>query len=174
MADFTFRLTTVLRLREAARDERRLELAEIEQAAQSLRQQIDQLHAEYERLMSAAREAARPGTVVLDRLSDAHRYRQALDVRGQQLNARQAECAAEIERRRKALLKADRDVRMLERLRDAQRVRHRQETHRHEIKALDEATQLRTAVGGLAAGINMAPIMNMPSNLNMAGSDYHG
>jgi flagellar export protein FliJ len=100
--------------------------------------------------------------VAIDRLADAHRYRQTLEARRRQLNAQRADLAAEIERRHEALLQADRDVRMLERLRDAQRLRHRQETHRREIKALDEATQLRVAVGGIS------------STMNVAGSDYHG
>jgi flagellar protein FliJ len=168
MADFTFRLTTVLRLREAARDERRLELAESQRSEQSLRQQLDELQAEWNRLMSAAREAVRPGLVAIDRLADAQRYRQALESRRQRLDAQRAELAAEIERRREALLKADRDVRMLERLRDAQRLRHRQETHRQEIKSLDEATQLRVAAGGRSSTTNLS------STLNIAGSDYHG
>jgi flagellar export protein FliJ len=167
MADFTFRLTTVLRLREAARDERRMELTETERAERALRRQLEQLHAEWDRLLSTAREAARPGTVAIDRLADAHRYRQTLEARRRQISAQRAELAAEIERRREALLKADRDVRMLERLRDAQQLRHRQETHRREIKSLDETTQLRVAVGGIPS------IMNLPSTLNMAASDYH-
>jgi flagellar protein FliJ len=168
MADFTFRLTTVLRLREAARDERRIELAESQRAEQALRQQLDELQAEWTRLIATTRDAARPGLVVIDRLADAHRYRQALEIRRRQLDAHRAELAAEIERRREALLKADRDVRTLERLREVQRLHHRQETHRREIKALDEATQLRAALGGLSA------TTNIPSTLNMAGSDCHG
>ncbi len=168
MADFIFRLTSVLRLREAARDQRRLELAESQRVEQMLQQQLDGLQAECERLLSAARRAVRPGALVLDRLTDAQRHRQMLESRRQELNARQANLATEIEGRRAALLKADREVQMLERLRDAQRLRHRQEVHRREIKLLDEGARLRLSAGGALSPSPLSP------TLNMAGSDYHG
>ena len=47
--------------------------------------------------------------------------------------------AAEIDRRRQALLEADRDVRTLEKLRENQLQAHRQEEERQEGKRLDEA-----------------------------------
>jgi flagellar export protein FliJ len=50
---------------------------------------------------------------------------------------------AEIERRREVLVEADRDVRVLEKLREKQTERHRYEENRREIRQLDEVAQLR-------------------------------
>jgi flagellar FliJ protein len=46
--------------------------------------------------------------------------------------------ATEIEKRREALVDADRDVRSLEQLREAQLERHREEQERRQMKVLDE------------------------------------
>ena len=47
--------------------------------------------------------------------------------------------AAEIDRRRRALLAADRDVKVLEKLRERRLVQHRLEEERQLAKQLDEA-----------------------------------
>jgi flagellar protein FliJ len=148
MADFKFRLATLLRIREAARDERRMDLADSRRTEESLQQQLERLHAERERVTEAARELVGPGAVAVNRWADAHRYQQMLESRRCQLSAQLAELAAEIDRRREVLLEADRDVRTLERIRETQRLRHHQETHRQENRRLDEAVQLRVAVRG--------------------------
>jgi len=146
MNDFKFRLATLLRLREAARDERRANLADCQRAEAAVRHQLVQWNAEWDRLKSTTREATGPGAVEIDRLVDACRYGQTLEARRRQLDEQLAELTANLESRREALLQADRDMRTLEKLRDAQALRHHQEAHRQDIKRLDESTQLRVAV----------------------------
>ncbi len=51
--------------------------------------------------------------------------------------------AQEIQRRRQLLIEADRDVRILEKLEQRQRQRHRDEENREEVKELDEVAQRR-------------------------------
>jgi flagellar export protein FliJ len=142
MAEFKFRLATLLRLRETTRDERRAELAAAYRADQVLQRQLTRLSAELRELKAAARRAAGPGRVNVEQLVEAQRYQQTIESRQRQVNEERAALAAEIERRRQALLAAEREVRTLEKLRETRHARHRQDENRREIKQLDEVACL--------------------------------
>jgi flagellar protein FliJ len=139
MPERRFRLATVLRLRESARDECRARLAESLRADQALLDQITRLGVERNRVQSECRMAARPGNIDLGRLVDAHRYVVSLIAREESLHERRQSLAVEIQERREALVKADQDVQVLEKLRDRRRARERVEEERKEAKRIDEA-----------------------------------
>src|SRR5512146_2113616 len=137
MARFQFRLAALQRLREAARDERRAQLAEVFRLAESLAEQKRQV---VENLRDVARSRAiSAGVVDVAKLRAATRYEAVLVVEQGQLERQAAAVAVEIEKRREALVAADRDVRALEKLREAQQARHRAEQEQKAIKQLDEA-----------------------------------
>jgi len=144
MQPFRFRLATLLRLREAARDERRSALAEAFQVDDLLRRQREGVAEELQRLKTLCRVAAGPGQVDVDRLVEAHRFELALRAHGKALDRQREAVAAEIERRRQALAEANRDVRVLEKLRERQAGRHRKEQDRRERKQLDEVALQRS------------------------------
>jgi len=121
MAKFKFRLATLLRLREFARDERRSELARAYRA--------DEIIAGEEQLLM--RDLAR-------------RYELVLTAQKQHVHQQRQAVRAEIEKRRRALVEANRGVRVLEELREKQRRRHRGNEQRLEIKQLDEVAQQRS------------------------------
>ena len=141
MPKFQFRLQGVLRLREAKRDRRREDLADAYRAEDVLRQQLDQLHVE----MAEASRLRAPGAGALevDALIDAARFHFVLSAQQQTLDIQCAEVAEEVERRRVALVEADRQVRLLEKLRDIKQANHQQEQSRIETKALDEVAGTR-------------------------------
>jgi flagellar FliJ protein len=143
MARFKFRLATLLKLRESARDERRTELAQAYQADDVVGGHLQQVHDELGALKNQRREAAGPGAVDIDRLIEAQRYEVILKARQRQMNEQRARLAAEIERRRVALLAANREVRILEKLRDRQTEQFLQAENRLDIKRLDEIARLR-------------------------------
>jgi len=143
MAKFKFRLATLLRLREATRDERRAELAEAYRADDVLREHLDRLGQELVRLQAQCRQVVGPGTVDVDRLVEVQRYEVTLRAQQNRLAGQREAVRAEIDHRRQALLAADRDVRLLEKLREKQAWRHHQEEHRREIKQLDEVAGQR-------------------------------
>ncbi|HEU5432966.1 MAG TPA: flagellar export protein FliJ [Thermomicrobiales bacterium] len=137
MARFQFRLAALQRLREAARDERRAQLAEVFRLAESLAEQKRQI---VENLREVVRSrAVSAGVVDVEKLLAATRYEAVLMVEQAQLERQAAAVAVEIEKRREALVAADRDVRALEKLREAQQARHRAEQEQKSIKQLDEA-----------------------------------
>lgn len=145
MRRFRFRLATLLRLREATRDQRRVELAEAYRVDDLLQDGLDRLGQELSRLKAECRQAAGPGRVDVDRLVEAQRYEVTLKARQGQLTRQREAVAEEIERRRQALVEAKRDVHVLEKLREKQARRHQYEENRQEIKQLDETAVQRSA-----------------------------
>ena len=142
MSAFHFRLATLLRLREATRDQRRVELAEAQRTDAELERQLARLAVERQQLQCECRTAAGPGAVDLPRLMEAQQYAAALRGEEADLRRQRETLAAEIERLRQAELEADREVRTLEKLRETQAQAHRQEDERQEGKRLDEAALL--------------------------------
>lgn len=143
MAQFKFRLATLLKLREATRDERRTELAQAYRADDVLADHIQQVQNESNELQKQCRRAAGPGTIDIDRLIEAQRYEIVLKLQQRHLNEQRAKLAAEIERRRVALLAANREVKVLEKLREHQLEQYKQEESRLDIKRLDEVARLQ-------------------------------
>ncbi len=138
MAKFKFRLTTLLKMREAARDERRAALAQAYEAESVLHQRERDLNDQMGQLREQYHQAALPGALKVDRLVENQRYE--LVLRDQQNLSRQQlqQLNEEIERRRAALVEADREVRVLEKLRHNQQRAHAQQEFRQEVKQLDE------------------------------------
>lgn len=147
MAQFQFRLATLLRLREVARDERRTQLAE----AQRLIDQLQVRQREIDMLLSDAQRLQAPpaGTLDVDRLLNATRYELVLRAEQRALELQEASLASEAERRREALVAANRDVRSLELLREKQQERHLHDEEERARKELDEIAVRRHAGEGI-------------------------
>ncbi len=144
MAKFKFRLATYLRLREALRDERRSHLAQAYRAEEVIVQEERRLEAESTAMAAKVRDFARPGEIDVDRLADAQRYQIVLRAQQQHVASQRALVKTEIQRRHQALVEANRDVQVLEKLRSRQSDQHRYQENRREIAHLDEIGQRRT------------------------------
>lgn len=131
-------MATVLRLREAARDERRRHLAEALEAERMLERQRDEVEAQMRDLATTIRESS-TGSLDVDQMLSRDRYQLLLKGHREVLRQQSGRLSDEIARRREALVHADREVRVLERLREVQHEAHRQEEERRELAALDEA-----------------------------------
>lgn len=138
MAKFKFRLATLLRLREADRDERRGELAEAYRADEIMENQQKKLEADLAELAAKYREAVAPGPVSIDRLVETQRFEILLRAQCRHLIEQRELVAAEIERRRARLVEANREVHVLEKLKERQMQRYREEEGRREVKVMDE------------------------------------
>lgn len=135
---FHFRLQTLFRLHIAERDRRRAELAKALRAEELLRNQQAALVAEQSEMSERGRKLKSPGAANVDALLHTHRYEIVLAARLRQLAAQTAEVAAETERRRAALVEADRQVRVLEKLRERQAAAYRKSEESREAKQFDE------------------------------------
>jgi flagellar FliJ protein len=138
MSKFKFRLSTLLQLRETTRDECRTELAQAYRADEIVEQEQERIATEVAKLEQENRTAASPGELDVDRLLEARRYSLVLGAQEKQAVAQRQAIAEETERRRRKLVEANRQVRVLEELRGRQQSRHREDENRAEIKLLDE------------------------------------
>lgn len=135
---FRFRLQTVLKLRIAERDERRSELAKALRAAEILQERRKQLEEEMQENQELARQLSGPGSANIERIVQTHRYEALLKGTLAQLGVQEQQVAAEVERRRQILTEADRQVRVLEKLKDRQGEEARRMDQRQQVKELDE------------------------------------
>lgn len=137
MNKFQFQFETLQRLREAARDERRGHLAEALRAEEILLERMREVNTEVEEFTSQFR-LPETGPIQVDQILEGQRYELLLRGELKTLEAQQEQVEAEISNRREALTEADRHVRVLEKLRERQEKKHRQEQMRREQRELDE------------------------------------
>jgi flagellar FliJ protein len=135
---FRFRLETLLRLRLAERDQRRAELAKALRAEELLRAEDRALEGQQMDAAAHSRLLKSPGAANVDALLETHRYEVVLAAQRRQLKQQIAQVEAETERRRQVLVEADRQLRVLEKLRERQAAAWRKETQRQEVKQYDE------------------------------------
>jgi flagellar protein FliJ len=138
MARFQFRLKALLAVREATRDERRAQLAEAQAEDRKLKERRAVLERELGNQRELFRSGTSPGRLDIDRLITANRYDLVLRRELHVVTEREQTLAAEIERRRETLVAADREVRVLEKLRARQHEQFRQQQSLVEAKQLDE------------------------------------
>jgi len=138
MSRFRFRLASVLKLREATRDERRAKLAEAYSAEEKLRGRRRQVEADLTNLNQLRHERAAARTVDVELFVNVSRYEATLRHELGAIAGHEAQLAVEIERRRQALVAADHEVRMLEKLRERKQQLHQQAEALAEGKQLDE------------------------------------
>lgn len=150
MPAFRFRLTPVLHVREATRDERRAALADAMKAETVLAEQIQDKQGQIALLMQELTKERSVGEINVERLIQGQRYEALLRAELTMLGEQARRVAAEVERRRELLVVADRDVRVLERLREKQHARFLVEEEHREIKFLDD-------VAGQRAGARERP-----------------
>ncbi len=143
MPTFRFRLTPVLHVREAARDERRAALADAMQAEAVLAKQMNEKKGQIAALVHELTKERAVGEINVERLIQGQRYEALLRAELAMLGEQARKVTAEVERRRELLVVADRDVRVLERLREKQRERFLVEEEHREIKFLDDVAGQR-------------------------------
>ena len=136
---FQFRLATLHKLREQTRDERRGELAQAYEAERILKARASELKTELIENQERLRELGKRRDLQVDLLTDARRYESLLNHAAAETARQTAEVAQEVERRRLALLEADREVKALEKLRERQQLAYDFQESKQEDRRLDEA-----------------------------------
>jgi flagellar FliJ protein len=144
MTGFEFRLKTLLKVRAAERDECRQQLAKAYRADQILVDHREQLQVELNETKRCARRMIAPGQVKVEQLLNANRYELVLTAQIREVEEQRKLIASEIERRRQSLVEADRQLRILEKLKDRQRVEYLQHEEKMDIRNLDEVALRNT------------------------------
>jgi flagellar protein FliJ len=138
MPNYRFRLETVQKIRGARREQSRAALADAFRAGDLLAERSAELAAEHRELQELRRAAAASPSFDVNRLIEAQQYDLVLRARQQDLARQESLLAIETERRRLALVEAERDVRALELLDERHRRAHRRHADRLQTKQLDE------------------------------------
>ncbi len=141
---FQFRLATLLKLRDSERRQRQIELAQAMEAERILKGEADGVTVQITIAKTQVRAASSPGEVLVDSLLELQRYTLQLRTQAVMIAERMAQVRAEVDRRRQVLVEADRQVRMLEKLRDKQAAAFRSEVQKHEQKVFDEIGQKKS------------------------------
>ena len=130
-----------MKIRRTTRDERQSQLARAYEAERVLEQQQVELDQQRTAIKQVSRNVSGPGTVNVETLLGVNRYELVLESQGRVLRERGQQLEAEIQKRRQSLINADRDVRVLEKLRERQQIDHGNKERRLEIKQTDDAVQ---------------------------------
>jgi flagellar protein FliJ len=138
MSKYQFRLETLRRLRIAHRDQQRSALADGFRAEEILAERRAAVTEEQASLRELQRKTLGDRHVDINQLVEAQRYEAVLKANEQHLTEQASRLAIEVERRRLAVVEADRAVRVLDKLDERKRDDHRREAGRHETKQLDE------------------------------------
>jgi flagellar export protein FliJ len=120
------------------RDQQRSALADAYRAEQVLDEQRSELAIEETDLRELQRSALHAEQLDINRLLESQRYEMILRANEQHLARQSQQLAAEVERRRLAVVEADRSVRVLDLLEERQRREHSRQQQRREVKQLDE------------------------------------
>lgn len=139
MARFEFRLKALLEVRAAERDAQRSQLAELLAAEERLRAHQATVAAELERALSAHGEAVARGHLDIDRLQAAQAFEQSLRNELLVLVRRQQDLDRLVSEQQELLVEAQRQVRVLEKLRDRQHQQYLAAQQSAQWRALDEA-----------------------------------
>ena len=150
MTKFAFRLQPLMKLREAERDKCREELAAAYRADQVLTDRQEAILQEMDETKQASRQQLRPGSIEVDSLLNANRYELILTSQLRQLASQRQKVGEEIERRRQALIEADRELRILEKLRERYASDFRRGEEKLHTAQMDELAlrRQRTTSGG--------------------------
>lgn len=142
MSKYRFRLETLAKLRIAQRDQHRAALADGYRAEQILAEQRTALAEEAAAVRELQRTALAAPYANVSQLVESQRYALVVHARQQMLQDQAARLAVEVERRRLALVEADRAVRALEKLDERRHDEHRQHQARVAQKELDEVASV--------------------------------
>lgn len=137
-----FRLQTVFRLREAARDAARAQLADALRASEVLEGQKSDLQFRFTELMEQRRHASETADTAW--LLNAGRYELVLRGDERTIQENQAKIEQEIERRRVLVAEAEREVKALDLLRERAEAHERVEKAKREARRLDEFASQRS------------------------------
>lgn len=139
----TFRLESILRMRERERDEAAAAVAEARMAIEKLDDQHAQIVQEYDEL-DGMRKRASVGAVHPSRLLDIQRYQFVLHAELRQNEDNRQKVFVELQRRESILVEKQQAVKSLEKLRESQQQEYEEKLARQNQDRIDEFNMVRS------------------------------
>ena len=142
---FRFRLTPLLKIRENTRRDKQAELVQALDAEAIVLEKLEEIKQKRVDLQEATRAKILEKQVHVGFMISSRRHEAFLIVQQNQIEEKLEVLRKEIERRREALLEADKEVRVMEKLRDKQKERYEQEQLAIETVLMDEIGSQKAA-----------------------------
>jgi flagellar export protein FliJ len=142
---YKFRLQPLQKIRENTRRERQADLARALEAEAVVREKIESLVQELDATKTEGRRLASEGKINVDFLVGLRRHEAWLLVQKQEAEQKLEQVLTEVERRRLALVEADKEVKVLEKLHEKLKEKHDAEMTAREVVELDEIASVRAA-----------------------------
>lgn len=142
---FRFRLQPLQKVRENIRCERQTELAKAFEAEAVVREKIESLTRGIADTKEEGRKLVAGGRVNVDFLVGLRRHEAYLLAQKAEAEQTLDQVLVEVERRRLAVVEADKEVKILEKLHEKLKERHDNERNAEEIVELDEIASQRAA-----------------------------
>jgi len=143
MKKFQFRLDPVLRMREAVRDERRRALSQAYAVEATALEQISGVEDRMLGLLQYRRKMTAERKVNIDSLLSSQRFEAVLKAERRELENNLVNIRKEIEICRQNLIEADRDVKIIEKLKDKKKTEHNYLQEQESMKEIDEMVVMR-------------------------------
>lgn len=142
---FRFRLQPLQKIRENIRQERQTELAKALEAEAVVREKIESIGREIVATKEDGRKQAAAEKINVDYLVGLRRHEAYLIVQKNEAEQKLEQVLAEVERRRLAVVEADKEVKIMEKLHEKLKERHENELSAKEVTELDEIASQRAA-----------------------------
>lgn len=142
---FRFRLQPLQKIRENIRQERQTELAKALEAEAVVREKIESIGREIVATKEDGRKQAAAGKINVDYLVALRRHEAYLIVQKAEAEQKLEQVLVEVERRRLAVVEADKEVKIMEKLHEKLKERHENELSAKEVMELDEIASQRAA-----------------------------
>ncbi len=142
---FRFRLQPLQKIRENVRRERQTELAKALEAEAVVREKIDGIGREIVGTKEEGRKLASEGRINVDYLVGLRRHEAYLLAQKAEAKQKLEQVLAEVERRRMAVVEADKEVKIMEKLHEKLKEKHDTELSAKEVVDLDEIASQRAA-----------------------------
>lgn len=142
---FKYRLASLLKIREGVRTEKQMELNKAYEAAQIVEDALQRVRSDIVRCTEEGRKCATTGGKIrVDYLIGLRRHEAFLLAQQTHAENQLKLIQEEIERRRIALMEADREVKVLEKLKEKLKDRFLREEALAELKRMDEVAGRKT------------------------------
>ncbi|MCL2346947.1 MAG: hypothetical protein FWC50_01670 [Planctomycetaceae bacterium] len=142
---FRFRLQPLQKIRENVRRNRQTELAKALEAEAVVRERLEGVKHEIKTTKEEGRRLAVGGEVNVDYLIGLRRHEAFLLAQKTTIEEHLEKLIAEVERRRQAVIEADKEVRIMEKFHDKLKERYDSAIETKEIAEFDEIANVRSA-----------------------------
>ena len=142
---FKFRLTPILKIRENVRRERQAELVKAQEAEVIVLEKIAEIKQKRVDLKDAVRSKIQEKKINVDFMITSRRHEAFLIAQQTQIEEKLEILRKEIEKRREALLEADKEVQVMEKLRDKQKEQYETQQRAMETVLMDEIGSQKAA-----------------------------